>query len=455
MLTDGTHIVSYQQVSAILAHINKFMRAKFTNTSPRIVFECNNSIPDALFLLHLFSKGYDFALYSDTAVDNEIPSFCEYRIKIKNASTCHLDIPEQYLDIVENKTYLPTGTYTPSCGRLYMKTSGSTGNSKIVLHSHEKFFAMARNGLDSCRLTKQDRVAIPVPIFHLYGLGSAFIPAILAGASINIQNNPNILTYLEQERKWKPNVAFLTPTLCKMLLKGRRTSKAGYRLIVTAGDKIQEAVFREVDHRLGTLINIYGSTEMGAILASPIDNTVDDRVIHTGKPMAGVSFQVRNQNQDGVGNLYCLHRYGFNGYADENGEPINRQTHNSWYNMGDLATQDSDGHVTILGRSGNSVNRNGFLVLFSDIEKGIDGLDGIEQTKVLSSAEETKYGKKIVAFCKLSTASDFDADAIRNACRKVLPDYMIPDEVHILDAFPMLPSGKIDGQKLLTTVKKN
>jgi acyl-CoA synthetase (AMP-forming)/AMP-acid ligase II len=289
----------------------------------------------------------------------------------------------------------------------------------------------------------------------MYGLGAAFLPGIAAGASMDLQENTNILRYMERERQFDPHVAFLTPILCDMMLKGRRSSRT-YERVVTAGDRIKEDVFRAFDSRFGRLLNLYGSTELGAIAAAAPDDPLDVRAVTAGKPMAGVQMRVSetglaSANGGQVGELDCKHAYGFTGYVDERGARIERDgtTRPDWFKTGDLGRIWQDGYVEVLGRCDHSVNRSGLLVLFADIEKAMETIAGLERV-VVAARGESKWGQRIVAFCVAGKAQVAPTSAqVRKACFDVLPRHAIPDEVVVVNSLPTLPNGKVDRPALV------
>jgi acyl-CoA synthetase (AMP-forming)/AMP-acid ligase II len=71
--------------------------------------------------------------------------------------------------------------------KIYLQTSESTGNPKMATHLHTKLMGNAFNCVERLGLTSEDRIAIPVPIFHMYGLAAAFLPGVVVGASIDLQ----------------------------------------------------------------------------------------------------------------------------------------------------------------------------------------------------------------------------------------------------------------------------
>jgi acyl-coenzyme A synthetase/AMP-(fatty) acid ligase len=98
--------------------------------------------------------------------------------------------------------------------KIYLQTSGSTGSPKMAAHLHTKLMGNAFNCVERLGLTSEDRIAIPVPIFHMYGLAAAFLPGVVVGASIDLQKGANLLRYLEEKKEFVSKVTFLTPTLC-------------------------------------------------------------------------------------------------------------------------------------------------------------------------------------------------------------------------------------------------
>lgn len=137
--------------------------------------------------------------------------------------------------------------------KIYLPTSGSTGSPKMAAHFHTKLMGNAFNCVERLGLTSEDRIAITVPIFHMYGLAAAFLPRVVVGASIDWQKGANLLRYLEGKKEFVPNVTFLTPTFCQTLLKGRKSSRA-YKLTVVASDGLREHTFTKYESSFGCLV---------------------------------------------------------------------------------------------------------------------------------------------------------------------------------------------------------
>jgi len=452
VLIDGEHQCAYQDMPSLCDEIQNVMTKNNVSTKDCLAFECENSVPSALLLLYLLEKGYSFLLLPKVPEQQSIPEFCQHRIRtehIKN-KTAQLS-PEQFLHITKNEKWI--GEREIATQKLYLRTSGSTGFPKMAVHSHTKLRENVLNCVQRLHLTNDDRVAIPVPLFHMYGLGAAFLPAVAVNASIDLQKGANILRYIQREREFNPNVVFMTPVFCDTLLKGRRSSRP-YRLTVAAGDRIRGNTFAKYESMFGCLVQLYGSTEMGAIAATSPNELGDLRAKTVGKPMSNVQMRLEKKDEHTeVGELWCHHQSGFEGYVDENGDSVNlaQEYQDGWFRTKDFGRIREDASIEVLGRCDHSVNRNGLLVFFADVEKAIETIEGIDSAVVISKGESQR-GKRLIVYCVPVTKQEITEEDIRKACFDILPQRAIPDAIFIADSLPQLPNGKVDRQKLIKMV---
>ncbi|MCP2728418.1 AMP-binding protein [Limnofasciculus baicalensis] len=277
VLTDGQLTCDYLEIPDIWKKIQRYFTEGEINTEDCLVLECDNSLPSALVLLYLLENGYSFLLLPKESnappgsnASSFIPKFCRYRIKAETSlsteSTTDLRDIEHLFSLSENEDWIGY-QINPKFPQLYLRTSGSTGTPKIVVHSHTKLMKNAKNCVERLTINSEDRIAIPVPIFHMYGLGAAFLPSILAGAAIDLQKNSNPIKYIQREQEFNPNIAFTTPSFCDTLLKVRRVARE-YKFTVVAGDRLKVKTFHQYESLCGCLLPLYGSTEMGAIAVS-------------------------------------------------------------------------------------------------------------------------------------------------------------------------------------------
>ena len=286
---DGQFSCAYSELPSRLDEVTVFLDGKRIGGDECLAVECINSVSGALLLLALWRRGASFVL-TPPGVNNETkptPGFCRYKLTVRHGA------PLSAADSIQVESNPDFNGEKIPAGKLLLRTSGSIGASKIVVHDQLKLIGNAGNCVRKYNFNPASRAVIPVPVAHMYGFGAEFLPAILAGASIDLQEKTNVLTYLDREKRFRPTIAFVTPAICEMLLKAYKTPRTHYDVMVTSGQRIGEDVFRALDPLLGgRLVNQYGSTEMGATAACDPGEPLDLRVTSIGKPMEGVELRL-------------------------------------------------------------------------------------------------------------------------------------------------------------------
>jgi acyl-coenzyme A synthetase/AMP-(fatty) acid ligase len=462
-ITDDQHSCSYQDIPIIFESINRYFLLQKISLKDGLTIELENSVPSAMLLLFLLENGYSFLVlpknsFSGTEENAVVldPEFCKYRIipDLNPSEQKKFFTAQSWLQVMPNKAWHGKNLGAGFTGKLFLKTSGSTGPPKMTVISHEGLWGNAKNTLERLKITQDDRVALPVPIFHSFGLTTAFLSCITAGASVDLQKGSNLLRYLQREREFNPNVAFMTPVFCETLVKGRRSNRP-YRLTVAAGDRFRGETFLRYEERCGCLVNLYGSTEFGAIAAASPDDPIDVRNQSAGRPMTGIEVRVVEKisedkvELESLGEIWCRSPYRFDRYVDYQGEEVctDQMDPDGWFCTRDLGRIRPDGSIQVFGRSDHTVNRDGLLVFFADVEKKIGMIAGVESVVVVSIGE-TNRGKGLVAYCTVKKGLEMNPEAIRRDCFELLPRRSVPDNIILMERLPLMPNGKIDRMKL-------
>lgn len=458
-LTDGDFSLAYGDLTRALDGIESRLYKARLEPPACVAFECSQSVGGAAALLFLLSRGYDFVLLPQLAEQSKesktprfIPNFCSHIVSSWRAPAGD----EKSLTVEVNPEFRPLRPGDASPGPdLYLRTSGSTSVPKLVRMSHQKWLDNARGCVRRWRLTSADRLAVAVTIFHSYGFGAAFLPGLLAGAAMDLLAGFNILRYLDREAKFSPNVALLTPAVCEMFLRVRKSPYA-YRLAVTAGEKVKEDTVVRFESRFGPLLDLYGSAEMGAVSSAAPDDPLELRRGTAGYALPGIELRLATQPERGgpgetppEGLLCCRQQLGFAGYLSARGSEwlFEPRSDESWFSTGDLARIRGDGYLEVLGRSGLSVKRDGLLVVFAEVETAMLGLHGLARVAVFSRGQ-SRRGPRLIAVCEPGPQGAAGAAELRRRCFEALPAYAVPDEVAVVDALPLLPNGKIDRRAL-------
>lgn len=438
-LNDKLNTCKYENIQEISIKLEIYLKENKVSKNDYLVWQCDNSVVSTIVILYFLTNNYSFLLLPVDS-DIQIPKFCRYILKNLPTKTAIMN-----WQITNNLDWNGKQAISDSA-YLYVRTSGTTGKPKLIAHTHEKLWQNASNCSQKLGLNQNDRISLPVPIYHLFGLGAGLLPAVLVGASIDLQVKANILTFLQREKLFNPNIVFLTPSFAQTLLKTRKSPRH-YRFTVMAGDRILPNTFERYEEQFGTVLTLYGSSEMGVMSIANCDESTEVRKNTVGKPLSGVEIRLETSE---INQLLCRHQSAFSGYLDDDGNWLST-IDNDWFATKDLAQIDEDGYLKILGRSDYCVNRDGLLVLLTDIEKAIETITGVETAVTVATTQETDRGKQLKSYCLLAKDNQLTPTQIRSACFDLLPRRAIPDEVVIVSHLPLLPNGKVDRQQLTKT----
>jgi len=183
-----------------------------------------------------------------------------------------------------------------------------------------------------------------------------------------------------------------------------------------------------------------------------------------GRPLPGVQLRIEPRALDeiegdeavahaDVGELLCAYPHLCVGYVDLHGTPIafDSPAHPGWYATRDLARLHADGAVEVLGRLDHATNRDGRLVMLSEVERALARLPGVARAAVVLGAASLR-GRAIIGFVTGQSDVELDVAHLRRAALGVLPAYAVPDELRVVPALPLLASGKLDRRALALTL---
>jgi len=330
--------------------------------------------------------------------------------------------------------------------RLYLGTSGSTGTAKWVIIGMDALGAVARAMVGRLRMSERDRVLIPIPICHSYGLATAMVTCLAAGASVRLTARGDPVSIIQAERTTDPTFAFLIPSQCRTLMPLRRKPRH-YRGVVVATGRLTPEFAAGFEAMHGPVCVLYGSTELSAVAVAAPTAPADHRHRVVGPPLDGIGLVIEGGDEgDGSGPLLVRHDGRFLGYADGSGNVgVPAAT---LHRTGDLGRIDETGNLIVLGRADNRIKRDGLWVLLDDVEACLADAPGVAEVAVVT-AGETRRGPGVIAFYRVEPGAGVSPVALLRHCRAVLPGYAVPDRIVPVDALPRLASGKVDRQGLI------
>ncbi|MGA4542635.1 AMP-binding protein [Uniformispora flossi] len=335
-------------------------------------------------------------------------------------------------------------------------TSGTTGFPKGATLSHRNIL---NNGWFVAELqhwTHEDRVCLPVPFYHCFGMVMGNLGAVAHGSCMVIPAPAfEAAATLRAVRDERCTVLYGVPTMFIAALA--EPDFADYDLStlrtgVMAGAPCPVEVMKRVIGDMGmTEVTIcYGMTETSPVSTQTrTDDSLEQRVSTVGAVHPHVEIKVVAPDTGGIvprgtaGEL-CTRGYSVMlGYWDEPAKTADVLDADGWMHTGDLAVMDDDGYVNIVGRIKDMVIRGGENVYPREIEEFLYTHPDIVDAQVIGVPDE-KYGEELMAWVKLRPgAPALTADVLREYCAGKLAHFKIPRYVHVVDAFPMTVTGKI------------
>ena len=335
-------------------------------------------------------------------------------------------------------------------------TSGTTGFPKGATLSHHNIL---NNGFfvgELCNYTEVDRICIPVPFYHCFGMVMGNLAATSHGACMVIPapafDPVATLRAVQAERctsLYGVPTMFIaelsTPDFADYDLSSLRTG-------IMAGSPCPVEVMKQVIERMSmTEVSIcYGMTETSPVSTQTrADDSLDRRVSTVGRvgPHLEVKVIVPETGRTvprGTPGELCTRGYsvmlGYWGQPDKTAEAVDAA---HWMHTGDLAIMDADGYLAITGRIKDMVIRGGENVYPREIEEFLYTHPDILDAQVVG-VPDAKYGEELMVWVRLRAgAPALTAESLREFCAGQLAHYKIPRYVHVVDEFPMTVTGKV------------
>jgi len=326
-------------------------------------------------------------------------------------------------------------------------TSGTTGASKGAVLTHNNFAANAVNLITCWQITHDDRLLLPLPLFHVHGLGNGVHTWLISGCRLQLlerfehQKAAAILT------EFRPTLFFGVPTIYVRLLETppavAREVGAGMRLFVSGSAPLATQVLEDFRGLFGhTILERYGMSETLMNLSNPYIG--ERRAGTVGFPLPGVS--VRLVNADGgkvadgeTGEIHLRGPNVFAGYWNRT-DATRAAFMDGWFRTGDLAVRSPDGYYTLVGRRSDVIISGGFNIYPREIEEFLSEQPEIAEAAVVGVPDRVR-GEVPVAYVVM--CSPVDPGELEIRCRAALASFKTPRVFVTVEKLPRNAMGKI------------
>ena len=333
-------------------------------------------------------------------------------------------------------------------------TSGTTGFPKGATLTHRNILNNGRFVGEAIGLTPADRLCIPVPLYHCFGMVMGNLAAVTHGATmVYPAESFDPLAVLQTVASERCTALYGVPTMFIALLNHPQFADfdlTSLRTGIMAGSPCPIATMKEVIARMHMheVTIAYGMTETSPVsFQTGRADPLDERVSTVGRVQPHLEVKI----VDGAGNTVprgvpgelCTRGYsvmlGYWGDPEKTAEAVDAE---GWMHTGDLATLDEQGYCRITGRSKDMVIRGGENVYPREIEEYLLSHPAVADAQVIGVPDE-RYGEEVCAWVVVRTGAETTAEALREYCRGRIAHYKVPRYVRLVDGFPMTVTGKV------------
>ena len=339
-------------------------------------------------------------------------------------------------------------------------TSGTTGAPKGATLTHRNLLNNAYFGGRVVGYTEHDRVCVPVPFYHCFGLVLGILSCAVHGACVVVPGESfqpeAVLEAVEVERcssLYGVPTMFIAelahPAFARFDLSSLRTGMMG-------GAPCPVDVMRRVrsDMRMEQVTIVCGMTETSPLSTQTApDDPVEKRIETVGRAHPHVEIKIVDPATGamvprGTPGEQCTRGYNVMlGYWDDPSATTAAIDAEGWMHTGDLAVMDDDGYLSIVGRIKDMIIRGGENIYPREIEEFLHALPDVDDAHVIGVPSE-RYGEEVMAWVKPRDGATLTEHALAAACAGRIARYKTPRYWRIVDSFPMTVTGKVQKYRL-------
>ncbi|WP_299768395.1 AMP-binding protein [uncultured Pseudoteredinibacter sp.] len=333
-------------------------------------------------------------------------------------------------------------------------TSGTTGHPKGATLSHKN---IVNNGYfvgEGIELTEQDRICIPVPLYHCFGMVMGVLAAISHGSCIVLPDEAfEAKTVLNAVQNEKCTALYGVPTMFNMVLDDENFSRydlSSLRTGIMAGATCPVVLMNRViaEMHMKDVTICYGMTETSPVsFQTLIGDSLEKQTTTVGQVHPLLEVRIVDENNQTVARgekgEICTRGYSvMHGYWNDEEKTQEAIDVEGWMHTGDLGIIDSDGYCMIVGRLKDMIIRGGENVYPREVEEFLYHHEAIAEVQVFGIPSE-RFGEEVCAWVQLKPGAELSEDDIKEYCKGKIAHYKVPRYYRFVEEYPMTVTGKI------------
>jgi fatty-acyl-CoA synthase len=333
-------------------------------------------------------------------------------------------------------------------------TSGTTGQPKGATLTH---FNILNNGKvvgDGMRLTSADRLCIPVPLYHCFGMVMGNLACVTHAATAVFPGDAfDPLATLEAVQAERCTALHGVPTMFIAELdhpRFRELDLSSLRSGIMAGAPCPVEVMRRVrtEMHMEEVLIAYGQTECSPVNhMTAADDPIEKRVETVGRPGPHLEIKIADERSRvvaiGQRGEICTRGYSvMRGYWDDPERTRETLDDAGWLHSGDIGVMDDEGYVRIVGRIKDMIIRGGENIYPREVEEFLFTHPKVLEVQVFG-VPDSKYGEQVCAWIRVREGAELTEQEVRDYCRDRISHFKVPHYVRFVTAFPMTVTGKV------------
>ena len=333
-------------------------------------------------------------------------------------------------------------------------TSGTTGNPKGATLTHMNILNNGKLVGDGMRLTRDDRLCIPVPLYHCFGMVMGNLACITHGSAAVFPAEtfePDAVLQAVADERCTALHGVPTMFIAELDHPGFADfDLSSLRTGIMAGAPCPVEVMRRVldEMHMSEVLIAYGQTETSPVNhMTSADDAIDKRVGSVGR--AAPHCEIKIVDPDGAvvpvgeqGEICCRGHSVMQGYWGDEERTAETIDSEGWLHSGDLGVMDEQGYLQITGRIKDMIIRGGENIYPREVEEFLYTHPGIQEVQVFGIPDD-RYGEQVCAWIKPREGQSLSEESVREFCRGQITHFKVPHLIRFVEDFPMTVTGKI------------